>query len=64
MRKTFLLLLLLIPTVSFAAANYTKWTVPKNVTKIQVTSYKKDGSKIFSYDFDVEAGQVFEITTK
>jgi hypothetical protein len=51
-------------TLSFAAANYTKWTVPRNVTKIQVISYEKDGSKIFSYNFDVEPGQVFEIVTK
>lgn len=64
MKKTLILLLVLVPTLSFAAANYTKWTVPKNVNKIQVTSYKKDGSKIFSYDFDVEPGQVFKIVTK
>ncbi len=44
--------------------NSAKWTVPAGVNEINVKSWKKDGERVMNYDFDVEPGQVFSLTTK
>ena len=36
----------------------------ENIKRIQVDSWSKDGTKIFSYQLDVEPGQIFEVTAK
>lgn len=44
--------------------NRAEWTVPPGVEKINVKSWTKDGKRVMNYDFDVEPGQVFSLTTK
>lgn len=44
--------------------NHADWTVPAGVDKINVKSWTKDGKRVMNYDFDVEPGQVFSLTTK
>lgn len=56
-------LIVMIPIAAYAGSAK-KWIVPENVTRIQVKSWTKEGEKVFSYEFDVEPGQVFEIVTK
>lgn len=62
--KILLAALLIVTPIAAYAGAAKKWVVPENVTRIQVKSWTKDGEKVFSYNFDVEPGQVFEITTK
>lgn len=57
-------LLIAMPVAGYAAGTAKRWIVPENVTRIQVKSWTKEGEKVFSYEFDVESGQVFEIITK
>lgn len=57
-------LIVLLPLTAYAAGSSKRWTVPENVTRIQVKSWTKEGEKVFSYEFDVEPGQVFEIITQ
>lgn len=42
----------------------TRWIVPAGVNEINVKSWKKDGSKVMNYNFDVEPGQTFLLTAK
>lgn len=55
-----------IPVLAYAgiSRNHAEWVVPSGVTKINVKSYSKDGERIMNYDFDVEPGQTFILTTK
>ena len=41
-----------------------RWVVPSGVNEINVKSWKKDGSKVMNYNFDVEPGQTFLLTAK
>lgn len=64
--KNFLIifvLIALIPIVALAELPK-KLVIPEKVKKIQVDSWSKDGTKIFSYQLDVEPGQIFEVTAK
>lgn len=50
---------------TYAATNkQTRWVVPAGVNEINVKSWKKDGSKVMNYNFDVEPGQTFLLTAK
>lgn len=50
---------------AYAATNkQTRWIVPAGVNEINVKSWKKDGSKVMNYNFDVEPGQTFLLTAK
>lgn len=42
----------------------TRWVVPPGVNEINVKSWRKDGSKVMNYNFDVEPGQTFLLTAK
>lgn len=42
----------------------TRWIVPPGVNEINVKSWRKDGSKVMNYNFDVEPGQTFLLTAK
>ena len=42
----------------------TRWVVPAGVNEINVKSWRKDGSKVMNYNFDVEPGQTFLLTAK
>lgn len=64
--KNFLIIFVfiaLIPIVALAELPK-KLVIPEKVKKIQVDSWSKDGTKIFSYQLDVEPGQIFEVTAK
>lgn len=51
--------------VAYAASNkQTRWVVPSGVNEINVKSWRKDGSKVMNYNFDVEPGQTFLLTAK
>lgn len=47
-----------------ASNNRVQWVVPTGVDKINVKSWKKDGSKVMNYNFNVEPGQTFLLTAK
>jgi hypothetical protein len=47
---------------SKAEAAKTKYTVPKNVTRINIKSWAPDGERVLNYTLDVLPGQVFELT--
>jgi hypothetical protein len=53
-------------TVASAAGSnkQTRWIVPAGVNEINVKSWRKDGSKVMNYNFDVEPGQTFLLTAK
>ena len=55
-------------TISVARAasnrNSARWVVPAGVKEINVKSWTKDGERVMNYDFDVEPGQIFSLTTK
>lgn len=59
-------LAILLPAIAYAgiSRNHAEWTVPNGVTKINVKSFTKDGKRIMNYNFDVEPGQTFVLTTK
>lgn len=44
--------------------NHAEWIVPPGVNKINVKSWKKDGTKVMDYNFNVDPGQTFELTAK
>lgn len=56
----------MLPAIAYAgiSRNHAEWTVPNGVKKINVKSFSKDGDRIMNYDFDVEPGQTFVLTTK
>lgn len=47
-----------------ASNKQTRWIVPAGVNEINVKSWRKDGSKVMNYNFDVEPGQTFLLTAK
>lgn len=47
-----------------ASNKQTRWVVPSGVNEINVKSWRKDGSKVMNYNFDVEPGQTFLLTAK
>jgi len=60
-----------ITTVAFsqtleaeASSRQTRYTVPSGVNEINVKSWRKDGSRVMNYNFDVEPGQTFLLTAK
>lgn len=59
-------LAIMLPAIAYAgiSRNHAEWTVPSGVKKINVKSFSKDGERIMNYDFDVEPGQTFVLTTK
>jgi hypothetical protein len=55
----------IVPTAASAAKrDHAKWTVPAGVDEVNVKSWTKDGKRVMNYDFDVEPGQTFLLTTK
>jgi hypothetical protein len=44
--------------------NHAEWIVPPGVRKINVKSWKKNGTEVMNYNFSVEPGQTFELTAK
>lgn len=59
-------LTLALPALAYAgiSKNHVEWVVPLGVTKINVKSYSKDGKRLMNYNFDVDPGQTFILTTK
>lgn len=59
-------LVILLPAIAYAgiSRNHAEWVVPNGVTKINVKSYSPDGKRVMNYDFEVEPGQTFILTTK
>jgi hypothetical protein len=47
-----------------ASGRQTRYIVPSGVNEINVKSWRKDGSKVMNYNFDVEPGQTFLLTAK
>ena len=47
-----------------ASNRQTRWVVPAGVNEINVKSWRKDGSRVMNYNFDVEPGQTFLLTAK
>jgi hypothetical protein len=47
-----------------ASNKQTRYIVPSGVNEINVKSWRKDGSKVMNYNFDVEPGQTFLLTAK
>lgn len=59
------MLFLTIPLIAHSQSQFIKKIIiPEDVKKVQVDSWTKDGVKLFSYDLDVEPGQVFEVKPK
>jgi hypothetical protein len=47
-----------------ASNKQTRWIVPAGVNEINVKSWRRDGSRVMNYNFDVEPGQTFLLTAK
>jgi hypothetical protein len=46
------------------SSKQTRWVVPAGVEEINVKSWRRDGSRVMNYNFDVEPGQTFLLTAK